>query len=151
MSGRDRGSGRAERILVRILLALRCEARCSPDRAADARRAEALADVILSDFPRRVLPFGMAAVVVITILCALPLLRDAAVASQGGGATGSTVAHVVESSLRDRGRAMSDGIDAIRAVVAPFAADAAPDRPAAPEAQPVVAPSADASAPFRKS
>jgi hypothetical protein len=151
MSAGGHGGGRAERILVRILLALRREARCSPDRDADARRAEALADVILSDFPRRVLPFGMAALVVITVLCALPLLRDAAVATQGAGASGSTVAHVVESSLRDRGRAMSDGIDAIRAVVAPFAPDTASDPSSAPEAQPVVAPPADASAPFRKS
>ena len=151
MSADRHGRGRAERVLVRILLALRREARCSPDRAADARRAEALADVILSDFPRRVLPFGMAALVVITVLCALPLLRDAAVASQGAGASGSTVAHVVESSLRDRGRAMSDGIDAIRAVVAPFAPDTASDASSAAEAQPVVAPPADASAPFRKS
>jgi hypothetical protein len=73
------------------------------------------------------------------------------VATQGAGASGSTVAHVVESSLRDRGRAMSDGIDAIRAVVAPFAPDTASDPSSAPEAQPVVAPPADASAPFRKS
>jgi len=36
-------------------------------------------------------------------------------------------------------------------VVAPFAPDTASDPSSAPEAQPVVAPPADASAPFRKS
>jgi hypothetical protein len=42
---------------------------------------------------------------------------------------------------------MSDGFDAIRAVVAPFA----PDAPSIAEPEPVVAPPAEAIAPFRKS
>jgi len=140
-------SSRAERVLVRILLALRREARCSSDRAADARRAEELADVILCDFPRRVLPYGMAALVGITILCALPLVRDAAVANHAAGSGGTAVANVVESSLRSRGRAMSDGIEAIRAVVSPFAAESAP----VPEPAATVTPPQEATAPFRKS
>jgi hypothetical protein len=140
-------NSRAERVLVRILLALRREARCSAGSAADARRAERLADVILSDFPRRVLPYGMAALVLITILCALPLVRDAAVANQLDGAGGTPVANVVESSLRSRGRTMSDGFEAIRAVVAPFAADTAP----VAEPPAVVTPPREAAAPFRKS
>ncbi|MEY3025914.1 MAG: hypothetical protein RLZZ238_811 [Planctomycetota bacterium] len=108
---------RAERMLVRVLLLLRREARCSPDRESDARRAEALADVILADFPRRVLPLGVAALVVILVVCALPLVRDAGLPSDPSGAT---VANRVERSVRKRSSAMSDGFAAIRAVVAPF-------------------------------
>jgi hypothetical protein len=57
------------------------------------------------------------------------------------------VANVVESSLRARSAEMSDGLEALRAVVAPFAADAAP----ANEPREAVAPCCDAAAPFKRS
>jgi len=144
--GFDRFSVRAERALVRVLLALRREARVSRDPEGDERRARELADVILSDFPRRAVPFGLAALVVIAIACATPLVRDLAV--EHGAAAGSVcAASVVESGLRGRTAEVSDGFQALRAVVAPFSPTAdgsAPveERPALPE---------EALAPFKRS
>jgi len=114
--GERRFSQRAERVLVRVLLALRREAR---PHSADSRRAEELADAILSDFPRRILPFGMAALAVIAVVCAAPLLRDLAV-EHGVSSGGVCAVAVVESGLRGRSAEVSDGVDALRAVVAPF-------------------------------
>jgi hypothetical protein len=148
-AGRNGFSHRAERLLVRVLLALRREARHSSDRALDAQRAEDLADVILSDFPRRVIPFGIAALALITLVCSMPLLRDAMVGVSDGSAAVVPVANVVESSLRDHGAAMSDGIETIRAVVSPFAGESAAES-ANDEVEKVVPPSV-AAAPFKKS
>ena len=76
-SGRSGFSLRAERLLVRVLLILRREAKPS-ESARSRQRAEELADLILTDFPRRVLPFGLAALVIIAIVSAMPLVRDIA-------------------------------------------------------------------------
>ena len=148
--GFGRFSVRTERALVRVLLALRRETRVSPAPEHDERRAHALADLILSDFPRRVIPFGIAALVVIVLTCATPLVRD--LAAEHGVAPGTTcAASVVESGLRGRTAEVSDGFDALRAVVAPFSAttdgadstgDSGHERPVLPK---------DAAAPFKRS
>jgi hypothetical protein len=146
-TGRSGFSLRAERLLVRVLLALRREARPS-DRARSQQRAEELADLILTDFPRRVLPFGIAAIAIIAIVCSLPLLRDVAQGDAGIVAASPAVL-TVESGIRQRGAAVGDGIDAIRTMVAPFASDSAGVDSAASDA--VAAPPCDARAPFSKS
>ena len=140
----------AERLLVRVLLALRREARTSDDRARDQRRAEELADVILSDFPRRVIPLGIAALAVIVVVCSMPLVRDVLASHGGAGQADRSAVLIVESGLRTHGAEVGDGIDALRSVVAPFAADAAPSEPAAPDESRTVPPS-DAAAPYKKS
>jgi len=145
-----RFSQRAERLLVRVLLALRREARTSDDRVRDQRRAEELADVILSDFPRRVIPLGMAAVAVILVVCSMPLLRDMFAAHRASGQAERSAVLIVESGLRTHGAEVGDGIDALRSVVAPFASEAAPSEPAPSDEVRTVPPS-DAAAPYKKS
>ena len=150
-TGRSGFSLRAERLLVRVLLVLRGEARPGAGSVVgqrhDRRRAEELADIILTDFPRRVMPFGIAALAIIVVLCTMPLMRDllAGSGSRSGGV--APVANVVESSLRARSAEMSDGLEALKAVVAPFASDATPNA----EAREPVAPCCDAAAPFKRS
>jgi len=147
-SGRSGFSLRAERLLVRVLLALRREARPT-DSARSQRRAEELADIILTDFPRRVLPFGIAALVIIAVACSLPLLRDLARGDSGIVAASPAVL-TVESGIRQKGAAMSDGLDALRTMVAPFASDAATAEPA-PGMEDRAPTPCDARAPFSKS
>lgn len=147
-TGRSGFSLRAERLLVRVLLMLRREAKPS-ESARSRQRAEELADIILSDFPRRVLPFGIAALVIIAIVAAMPLLRDYAKGDSGMVAA-APAAFTVESGIRQRGAAVGDGIDAIRTMVAPFAADSA-GAEAATSSDERVAPPSDARAPFSKS
>ena len=148
--GRSGFSLRAERLLVRVLLALRCETKRST--AADQRRAEQraeeLADVILADFPRRVIPFGIAALALIAILCSLPLARDIWISRQSDG-TSASAALVVEHGIRSRGEVVSDGLETLRSVIAPFAADA--DAPQASGPAPTDALPSDAAAPFKRS
>ncbi|MFM7259603.1 MAG: hypothetical protein ACKO3W_03270 [bacterium] len=88
--------------------------------ARDARRAEILADRILADFPRRVLPIGLAAIAIVVLACLFPLVRDALPAAQLG-AQPTPVAAALESGLRTQGEAMSEGIETLRAIVRPFA------------------------------
>lgn len=141
-----RFSMRAERLLVRVLLCLRRESRASADPDRDARRAEALADEILADFPRRVIPFGVAALAVIAVACAMPLMRDLAV-KHGVSSEAVCATAVVETGLRGRTAEVSDGFEALRAVVAPFTpelvGEETPDeRTALPE---------EAAAPYKRS
>lgn len=147
-SGRSGFSLRAERLLVRVLLMLRREAKSS-DSVRSRQRAEELADIILSDFPRRVLPFGIAALVIIAIIASLPLLRDYA-KGDAGMVAAAPAALTVESGIRQRGAAVSDGIDAIRTMVAPFAAESA-GADAATGSDERATPPCDARAPFSKS
>lgn len=147
-SGRSGFSLRAERLLVRVLLVLRREAKPS-DGARSRQRAEELADIILSDFPRRVLPFGIAALVIIAIISLMPIVRDIAKGDSGMVAA-APAAFTVESGIRQRGAAVSDGIDAIRTMVAPFATETTGgDSPATSDER--VTPPSDARAPFSKS
>ena len=146
--GRSGFSLRAERLLVRVLLLLRREAR-STDGHRSRRRAEELADIILSDFPRRILPFGLAALIIIAILCTLPLVRDLA-RGDSGVVAAAPAAFAVESGLRQRGAAVGDGIEAIRAIVAPFATDGS-GSDSAGSGDDRTAPPRDARAPFSKS
>lgn len=118
----ERVSTRAQRALVRVLLALRGEARRSADSLADRARAEALADRIMLELPRSVLPLGLAAAMIVLVVCAMPLMRDA-VAEESALAT--PVSSVVEQGFRANSAAISDGFDALREVVAPFAVEAA--------------------------
>ena len=111
---------RPQRMLVRILLALRCEARRSPDPAADRRRAEQLADRIIAELPRSVLPLGIASLVAVAVVCAGPLLRDA-MTERTALAGPAPVATVVEAGIREQGAALQDGFATIRAIVEPFA------------------------------
>jgi len=148
--GRSGFSVRAERLLVRVLLALRGEARRSSDPVAERLRAEELADVILADFPRRILPIGIAALVAILLICSMPLLRDAFAAQGPGGASASPAAFAVEQGIRAQGAVVGDGLEAIRSVVAPFAPEAAPsDSSAGSDDRPQ--PPSDAAAPYKKS
>lgn len=116
-----RASTRAQRALVRVLLALRGETRRCANAAGDRARAEALADRIMSELPRSILPLGLAAAVIVLVVCAMPLMRDA-VADDASAAT--PVASVVERGIRENGAALSDGFEALREVVAPFAVEA---------------------------
>lgn len=137
---------RAQRLLVRVLLALRSEARQRPHSLSDRARAEALADRIMLELPRSVLPIGIAALFIVGVVCLMPLMRDAI--ASGSEQRAETVASVVENGIRDQGAALSDGLGALREVVAPFAGDAArvPD-----QHEPSDAPPSDAAAPFRRS
>ena len=146
--GRGEFSMRAHRMLVRVLLALRGEAKRSPDSDRDNRydslRAEALADRIMLEFPRRVLPLGLAALAALVIFCSLPLVRDAI--GQGPViVANTTMTNAVESGLRQRGSEMSDGIEALKAIVVPFTSDDAPLETSAP------IPPFEATAPFKSS
>lgn len=146
-------SVRTQRLLVRVLLALRGESRRTSSPARDARRAELLADRILADFPRRVLPIGLAAVAIVVLACSFPLVRDALPAAHLG-AQSTPVATALESGLRTQGEAMSDGIEALRAIMTPFAGGAssaaAPGAETAIDESSEVSPEA-ATAPFTQS
>lgn len=133
-------SVRAQRVLVRVLLALRSEARRSPDPSFDAMRAEELADRILREIPRRVLPVGLCALALVSIVCLIPIARD----YMPRGEAKASAAQVVESSIREQGAAVNAGLGALRAVVAPFASDSDSDAESvdasAPEGAVAVAP-----------
>lgn len=136
-------SSRAQRLLVRVLLALRREgsARCG----SDERRVQILADRIMVELPRRLIPIGATACAGLALACLMPLLRDALPAT-GVVAAPTPAASIVESGLRAQGEAINQGLDALRAAVAPFAAEEPEQAP------PVEAPkSAIAAAPFKKS
>lgn len=142
------GAGsRAQRALVRVLLALRCEARRSIDPSVDRARAEALADRIMLELPRSVLPIGIAALFIVGVVCLMPLMRDAV--AENARAPIVPVASVVESGLREQGAALNDGFAALREVVAPFAAQDAPSHEPVGSTQ--HAPPAVAVAPFPRS
>lgn len=151
--GEDRASC-PQRLLVRVLLALRCEARRSPDPASDRARAEHLADRIMAELPRSVLPLGIAALLVVAVVCMGPLVRDA-LTERAALAGPAPVATVVEAGIREQGAALQDGFAAIRAVVEPFAEtrDALPqDGPPGPSGfAPCCDPPCDAAAPFPRS
>lgn len=117
-------TSRAQRLLVRVLLSLRSEARSRPLSTHDRARAERLADRIMLELPRSVLPIGIAAAFIVGVVCLMPLVRDALPAGAEGRA--APVASVVEHGIRSQGAALSDGIQALREVVAPFAADEVP-------------------------
>ncbi len=146
-------SVKAQRVLVRVLLALRGEARRSPDPDFDTRRAEALADRILLDFPRRVLPLGLAALAAILLFCMLPFVRDTirqgSILPSQVVAAEASMTSAVESGLRQRGSEMSDGFETLKAIVVPFASDDAPLE--VPVPAPAPTPSAQATAPFKAS
>ncbi|MFM1867157.1 MAG: hypothetical protein RL591_565 [Planctomycetota bacterium] len=152
-AGRDGPSMRAERLLVRVLLSLRSEARRSTDPCHDHQRAEALANRIMAEFPRRVLPVGLAAMLVVVLYTSFPLVRDM-LPDAAGGAQSTPVATAVETGLRQQGSAMSDGIEALRAIVGPFSAPST--TPTHEHASPSSADDAvhehsEAAAPFQKS
>jgi hypothetical protein len=117
-------SSRAQRLLVRALLALRSEARSRPYSQSDRARAEALADRIMLELPRSVLPIGLAALFIVGVVCLMPLMRDAV--AEGTEQRAVPVASVMEHGIRSQGAALSDGFEAMREVVAPFAAGDAP-------------------------
>lgn len=117
-------SSRAQRMLVRVLLALRAESRARPHSASDRARAEALADRIMLELPRSVLPIGLAALFIVGVVCLMPLMRDAI--ADGTEQRARPVASVMEHGIRSQGAALSDGFQAIREVVAPFAVEEAP-------------------------
>ena len=147
MSGPDGSpSSRAQRLLVRVLLSLRSEARARPLSSHDRARAELLADRIMLELPRSVLPLGIAAVFIVGVVCLMPLMRDAL--PSGPEDRAAPVASVVEHGIRSQGAALSDGIQALREVAAPFAVDDVPLQDAAGDE---AAPPADAAAPFRRS
>ncbi|MFZ9880586.1 MAG: hypothetical protein ACO3QC_04210 [Phycisphaerales bacterium] len=133
-------SVRAQRVLVRVLLTLRSEARRSADPAFDAMRAEALAERIMRELPRSVLPVGLCALALVTLVCLIPIARDYMPRREAQ----TSAAQQVESSIRAQGAAVNAGLGALRAVVAPFTSDAAPDTEerstAAPEGAVAVAP-----------
>lgn len=121
-----RGRRFAHQVLMRVFVALRKEGREGAGaRTAheDDARARALTDRILSDFPGHVLPLGLTALVLVFVVCTLPHLRDALPAT-GVLAASRPVTSIVESGLQQRTSAMSDGLDALRAIVAPFSAEA---------------------------
>lgn len=145
MSANGGFSIRAQRVLVRVLLALRSEARTSVDPAFDERRAEALADRIMFVLPRRVLPVGLCALVLVTMVCTMPLARDFMPASGDV----RPAAQRLEDSIREQGAAVNAGLGTLRAVVAPFASDpAGEEQPAAEAALPDTT---VAVAPFKRS
>jgi len=119
-SGSRGPSPRARRLLVRVLGALRCEARCK----ADERRVEDLADRIMLALPRQLLPLGALSCAVLALCCAMPFLHDALPAT-GIVDAPAPAAEAVESGLRAQGSVMTDGLETLRAAVAPFAASAA--------------------------
>ncbi len=143
-------SDSAQRLLVRALLALRGEARVQHDSSVEHERAQRLADRILLEFPRRVLPIGIAALIAVVVIGAMPLLRDA-LPHTGIVTTDDAAVTIVESGLRERSAAMNDGFEAIRSIAVPFSA--VPFATEAPRAKPKHELPADASAnaPFKKS
>lgn len=144
--GSDGFSTRTQRLLVQVLLALRGEARRSPGSAHDRARAEALADRILLQFPRRVLPIGAAALVALVVYSAMPLVRDA-LPGAGIVEREQPVAEVLETGLRERSGAIGDGLEALGALVVPLAIEERAAEPADSE----VRPEPSAEAPFTKS
>ncbi len=152
--GGEEGACGPQRMLVRVLLALRSEARRSPDPTADRLRAEQLADRIIAELPRSVLPLGIAALVAVAVLCAGPLLRDA-VTERTALVGPAPVATVVEAGIREQGAALQDGFATIRAIVEPFAeTDRAlhAEGPPGPSGfAPCCDPPCDAAAPFPRS
>lgn len=152
--GRHGPSVRAQRLLVRMLLALRRESRRTHDTDRDYERAELLANRIMAEFPRRVLPVGVAAMLVVVVFASFPLVRDV-LPDAAGGAQPTPVATAVEAGLRQQGSAMSDGIQALRAIVGPFSAPA--NAPTEDRATPILEDegspqqSSEATAPFQKS
>ena len=152
-AGRDGPSMRAERLLVRVLLALRCEARRSTNPCHDHQRAEALASRIMAEFPRRVLPVGLAAMLVVVLYTSFPLVRDM-LPDAAGGAPSTPVATAVEAGLRQQGSAMSDGIQALRAIVGPFSAPSTTpthEHASSSASDDAVHEHSEAAAPFQKS
>lgn len=143
---RQRPSSRAQRALVRVLLALRAEARRPSPSSIDRVRAEALADRIMMELPRSVLPLGIAAIFIVGVVCLMPLVRGAVADSANEAAI--PVARVVEQGVRERTNALNDGFSALREVVAPFAFDEERTRGAD---RPLPPPPADAAAPFSRS
>jgi hypothetical protein len=138
-----RPSGRAQRALVRVLLALRGEASRGGARSHDRARAEALADRIILELPRSVLPLGIAAGMIVFVVCTMPLMRDAVAPADPGAVP---VSSVVERGIRENGAALSDGLGALREIIAPFAAESEPvEEPSSS------APPANAAAPFSRS
>lgn len=144
----DRGAQPSQRLLVRVLLALRGEARRGADPMRDAARAEALADRIMRELPRSVVPLGLAAMLALGTYCVLPFLHDALRAS---GAVESPVpaTHVVASGLREQGAALGDGMQVLGTIVAPLISDA--PAPRAPKPEPAEARPSDARAPIEDS
>lgn len=122
-SGREGGSLRSQRLLVRILLALRRESRAGGDAMRDAARAELLADRIMRELPRSVVPVGVAALLGLSAYCALPFLHDFLRAT-GAVEVPAPMTRVVESGLRERGAALGDGLEVLGSIVAPLIADA---------------------------
>jgi hypothetical protein len=120
---RSRRSRLAQQALSRVFAALRREGVGSRASRQDDVRARALADRILRDFPGHILPLGMVAMALVILLCTMPHVRDALPAT-GVVAPSRPVTSVVESGLRQRTAAMSDGLDALRAIVAPFSENA---------------------------
>jgi len=151
--GLDGGASRPERLLVRVLLALRCEAKRSPDQASDRLRAEALADRIMCELPRSVIPLGIAALVIAGVVCAEPLLRDAL--TERRALVGPVpVATAVEAGIRENGAALQDGFAALRAIVEPFGDSAGVAEPcgaAIDGRRPCGVPPCEAAAPYPKS
>lgn len=147
---RHHAGGRAQRLLVRVLLALRGEA-CRA-RRGDEARVQRLADRIMLDLPRRLVPLGGLACAALALACLMPLLRDALPAT-GVVAAPMPAMRVVESGVRSRSEAMNEGLGALRAAVAPFASvDAEGEAAEGPAEAAVDAPkSAIAAAPFKKS
>ena len=95
----------------------------------------------------------LAAVAIVVLACSFPLVRDALPAAHLG-AQSTPVATALESGLRTQGAAMSDGIEALRAIMTPFAGGAsnaaAPGAEAAIDESSEVSPEA-AAAPFTQS
>ncbi len=145
---REGGRSRSQRLLVRILLALRRETRPGRDAMRDAARAELLADRIMRELPRSVLPVGLAALLGLTAYCALPFLHDFLRAT-GAVEAPAPMTRVVESGLRERGAALGDGIEVLGSIVAPLIGDA-PREGADREAREAERPS-DARAPIEDS
>ncbi|MFM7133638.1 MAG: hypothetical protein ACKO0W_04910 [Planctomycetota bacterium] len=144
---------RAHRLLVRVLLALRGEVRRSDNPLADEARVQLLADRIMREIPRRVIPVGLAALVVVGAFCAMPLVRDVIEHGADDQPAAATVASTVERGLRERGRAMSDGFAELRQVVEPLSGSsgAIAEEEALSEEQGPVSLTEVALAPFKKS
>lgn len=138
-------SARARRLLVRVLGALRREGR----GAADERRVEALADRIMLALPRQLVPIGALSSAALALCCLMPFLHDALPAT-GFVGTPAPAVDVVENGLRTQGAAMNDGLETLRAAVAPFAASDSAGADA-DESTAVAPSSVIAAAPFKKS
>lgn len=144
--GCGNSQSRAQRLLVRVLLALRAESRRLPNAQHERARAEALADRIVLELPRSILPLGIAALFIVGVVCLMPLMRDAIAA--GSQSPAAPVASVVEDGIRERGAALNDGLWTLREIVAPFAGDEArPGSQARPTPSGVGRPSESTNAP----